>query len=325
VTPGSDAARGLWLGLLGVAIFAMTLPATRLAVGDAAWPQLPPGFVTVGRAALAGLLAGSYLLWARARLPGRHLWPAIVVCALGTVLGFPLGLALALREVPAMHAAVVTGVLPLATAAAAALWMRQRASLGFWLCAVLGCASVVVFAAWVGDGGLHLADVYLLLAVVCAAVGYVAGARVSQELPAQHTISWVLLLALPLTLPAALWLAPWGGWAAVRVSAWAGFVYVSVFSMWLGFFAWYHALAVGGVMRVSQLQLLQPFLALLMAVPVLGEPLEARTLGFALLVVAIVALGKRMPVSAPPAPPTPAEPATPATPAPSPLSPQGPR
>ena len=87
MTPGSDAARGLWLGLLGVAIFAMTLPATRLAVGDAAWPQLPPGFVTVGRAALAGLLAGSYLLWARARLPGRHLWPAIVVCALGTVLG----------------------------------------------------------------------------------------------------------------------------------------------------------------------------------------------------------------------------------------------
>jgi len=39
-------ARGLWLGLLGVVIFAMTLPMTRLAVGPSSDPQLPPLFVT---------------------------------------------------------------------------------------------------------------------------------------------------------------------------------------------------------------------------------------------------------------------------------------
>ena len=64
------------------------------------------------------------------------------VCAPGTVVGFPLFLALALRQVDAMHAAVVTGLLPLATAVIAALVLRQRPSVGFWACAVLGCALV---------------------------------------------------------------------------------------------------------------------------------------------------------------------------------------
>jgi drug/metabolite transporter (DMT)-like permease len=288
--------RGLWLGLLGVAIFAMTLPMTRLAVGDASAPQLPPAFVTVGRAGLAGLLS---LVWLRAigaPRPGRHLWRAIAVCALGTVVGFPLFLALALRDVPSMHAAVVTGLLPLATAAAAAIGLRQRASTGFWLCAVLGFVAVIAFAAVAGGGRLHLADGFLLAAVAFGAMGYVAGARVSAELPAQQTICWVLVLSLPLTLPAMA--VTWPAQPAT-LAAWGGFVYVGVFSMWLGFFAWYRALAIGGVMRVSQVQLVQPFLALLFAVPVLGERLDPATVIFAAVVVGIVFIGKRMPVSPP--------------------------
>jgi drug/metabolite transporter (DMT)-like permease len=85
----------------------------------------------------------------------------------------------------------------------------------------------------------------------------------------------------------------------VRLVAWGGFAYVAVFSMWLGFFAWYRALALGGTLRVSQVQLLQPFLSMLLAVPLLGESLDAATVIFALAVMATVALAKRMPVGAP--------------------------
>jgi drug/metabolite transporter (DMT)-like permease len=85
----------------------------------------------------------------------------------------------------------------------------------------------------------------------------------------------------------------------VRWSAWLGFAYVSLFSMWLGFFAWYRGLALGGVLRVSQVQLLQPFLALLFAVPVLGEPLKPMTLLFAFAVMAVVFFGRRTPVTRP--------------------------
>jgi drug/metabolite transporter (DMT)-like permease len=210
------------------------------------------------------------------------------------VLGFPFFLALALRRVDAMHAAVVTGVLPLATAVAAAAWLRQRPSAGFWVCAMAGCALVLLFAVWQGGGALVAADALLLLAVASAAIGYVAGAQVAAVLPAPQVICWVLVMSLPLTLPAtaALWpLAP------ARASAWMGFGYVSLFSMWLGFFAWYRGLALGGVLRVSQVQLLQPFLALLFAVPVLGERLEAATVVFSLAVVGVVTLGRRMSVA----------------------------
>jgi drug/metabolite transporter (DMT)-like permease len=295
---GTNASRGYALGLLGVAIFALTLPMTRLAVGDASAPQLPPTFVTAGRAALAGLLSIAYLRWAGAALPARTHWGALFVCALGTVVGFPLFLALALRHVDAMHAAVVTGVLPLGTAVAAALLLRQRASIGFWGCALLGCALVLSFAALQSGGGLSAADGLLLLAVASASIGYVAGARVSAVLPAEQVICWVLVLSLPLTLPAMA--ATWPADArAVGLPAWVGFGYVTLFSMWLGFFAWYRGLVLGGVMRVSQVQLLQPFLALLAAVPLLGERLEPGTVLFALAVAAVVFAGKRMPLRAP--------------------------
>ena len=284
--------RGLWLGLLGVVIFAMTLPMTRLAVGAAADPQLPPLFVTAGRAAFAGMLSVVYL-WATGapRVQRRHV-PALLASALGTVVGFPLFLSLALREVDAMHAAVVTGLMPLATAIGAALYLRQRPSNGFWICAVLGCAFVLCFAAYQGNGRLSAADGLLLLAVLSTALGYVAGARVATELPAEQVICWVLVLSLPLTLP--LTLAVWPS-QPVRASAWGGFVYVTLFSMWLGFFAWYRGLALGGTVRVSQVQLVQPFLALLFAVPVLGEHLEPTTVLFSLAVIGVVFVGKKMP------------------------------
>lgn len=293
--PTGQETRGLWYGLLGVVMFAMTLPMTRLAVGPVDDPQLPPVFVTAGRAAFAALLAGLYLLAVRAPLPQRRHLGALAVCALGTVVGFPLFLALALRQVDAMHAAVVTGVIPLGTAVVAALALRQRPSMGFWACALLGCALVLAFAALAGHGRLSAADGLLLLAVASTAFGYVAGARVAADLPAQQVISWVLVLSLPLTGP-----VTWLTWpdAPARLASWGGFAYVTVFSMWLGFFAWYHGLALGGTMRVSQVQLVQPFLALLFAVPVLGERLEATTVAFALAVIGIVFIGKRMPVQA---------------------------
>ncbi|HEY2927290.1 DMT family transporter [Piscinibacter sp.] len=297
----SDEARGLGYGLLGVAMFAMTLPMTRLAVGPASDPQLPPLFVAAGRAAVAALLSVVYLAFTRSAWPQRRQLAGLFVCAAGTVLGFPLFLGLALREVDAMHAAVVTGVLPLATALAAALAFRQRPSAGFWLCAALGCALVLAFAAQRGSGRLSAADALLLLAVLSAAIGYVAGARLSAQLRPEAVICWVLVLSLPFTAP--LMAASWPA-QPVRPSAWIGFGYVTLFSMWLGFFAWYRGLALGGTVRVSQVQLVQPFLALLLAVPVLGESLDASTVAFSIAVIAIVFIGKKMPADLSPVPPS---------------------
>lgn len=281
------------LGLLAVALFAATTPMTRLAVGSAAAPALSPAFVTAGRAAAAGILAAAFLLAVRAARPSRRDAVPLAVCALGTVLGFPLFLALGLRHVDAVHAAVVTGLIPLATAAVAALVFRQRPSPAFWATALAGTGLVLGHAAWRGAGALGAGDLLLLGAVLSAAVGYVAGARLSERMPPSHVVSWVLVLSLPATVPATL--AVWPASAASPV-AWAGFAYVSLVSMWLAFFAWYRALAVGGAVRVSQVQLVQPFLSMLMAVPLLGETIDAPTLAVALAVAAMVLLGRRLAV-----------------------------
>lgn len=292
----NDETKGLWLGLLGVFIFALTLPMTRLATGTVDDPQLSPWFVTWGRAALAGLLSLAYLLTTKAPRPTPAQRGPLLLSLAGNVIGYPLLLGWALRHVTASHAAVITALLPLATAAAAAWLMHQRARVGFWVFASLGSALVAVYsvlrAAQLGHGfGLTWADTLLLGAVVAASLGYVAGAKVTASLGAEKVISWVCVMALPITLPGA-----WLTWPTqpIATTAWLALLYVGVFSMWAGFFAWFRGLSLGGALRVSQIQLLQPFISILAAIPLLGESLDAMTLGFALLVVATVFMGRRM-------------------------------
>ena len=172
VTTARHETLGMWLGVLGVAIFAVTLPMTRLATGTAQAPQLSPWFVTSGRAALAGALSLVFLLVTRSALPTPAQRKSLGMALLGNAIGYPLLLGFALRQVTSGHAAVITALLPLTTAAIAALVLHQRARLGFWLFASLGSALVVVFsllrAHSLGHGfGFEWAD--------CAAGGRGAG------------------------------------------------------------------------------------------------------------------------------------------------------
>jgi drug/metabolite transporter (DMT)-like permease len=299
---------GTGLGLLGVTVFALTLPMTRLATGTLDAPQLSPWFVTWARCAIAGVLSLVFLLVTRSPRPSASQSRWLVLSLLGNALGYPLLLAWALRSVSASHAAVITALLPLATAAAAAWLLHQRARLGFWVFAVLGSTLVAVYSllraqgAGVGHSGLVWADALLVGAVVAASLGYVAGAEVTPALGAERVISWVCVMTLPVALPMAWWTWPEH---AIRPESWWALTYVSVFSMWAGFVSWFRGLALGGALRVSQLQLFQPFISIAAAVPLLGESLDALTLGFALAVVATVFLGRRLQAPVPPRQETP--------------------
>jgi len=296
----SDETTGMLLGLIGVAIFSLTLPFTRLAVGGEA--GLSPVFVALGRALVAAVLAGGWLYWKRAPLPPRSALPALAMVAAGCVIGFPWLTSIAMRNLPAAHGAVLVGILPLATAVFAALLGGEKPSPGFWTMAILGSLLVAGFALRQSGGSLHLADLAaqlaMLLAVVLAAMGYAAGGRLSQTLGGQQTICWALVLAAPLLLPVVGWLC-WDQAAQIAhagAAAWTGFAYVSVFSMFIGFFFWYRGMALGGVARVGQVQLVQPFLTLLGATVVLGEALEWPTVIFAIAVIAVVGTGRKMQV-----------------------------
>lgn len=317
----TPASRGLWLGIAAMAMFGMTLPMTQLATGTAAQPHFTPEFVTCARAVLAATLSALWLWQTRAPGPTAAQWRLLAVAAAGNAIAYPLSLAWALRTETSQHAAVITALAPLATSAAAALVLRQRVGRGFWTCAVAGCALVVAFSLWraqqAGQGWQPAAaDIWLALGVLGASLGYVAGARVTPALGAERTICWVTLAALPVTLPGALF--TWGDQPPLRtvpLSAWLGFAYVSLFSMWMAFFAWYRALAQGDAVRVSQLQLLQPFFAMAFAWPIHGQPVALSSLGFGVAVIATVWLGRRLSVPVIAARPAPAAPpAAPASP-----------
>ncbi len=252
--------------------------------------DLDPWFVAFGRAAVAGLLALVVLRAGRARRPTGAQWRRLVLVAGGVVVGFPLLTSLALRELPAAHAIVTIGLLPAATAVAAVLRAGERPALPFWLAAGAGTAAIVAFAVVGGADGLAPEDLLMLGAVVVCGLGYAEGAVVARDLGGAHTICWALVLALPLTLPVAGLTA--GGLDA-GTTAWLGFAYVSVVSMFLGFFAWYAGLARGGVARIGQVQLAQPVLSLGWAALVLGEAVSAVEALTAAVVLACVVATQR--------------------------------
>ncbi len=290
----SDDLKGLILGLIGIAIFSLTLPATRVAVA-----VLDPVTVGLGRAVVAGVVAVGILFWSRSPVPPRHLWKRLVAVAFGIVLGFPLFMTIAMQSVPAVHGGVVLGVLPLATTMAAAVFCGERPSPGFWALAVLGSGLVLAFAFLEGAGSLQAADLWLLAAVFSAGAGYALSGDLSRTLPGWQVICWVLVVSLPFIVPPVLWVLPDADWRAATWQVWTGFFYVALFSQLIGFFAWNKGLALGGVSRVGQVLLLQLFLTLAASWLLLGEEITPRTMVFAVLVVAVVAWGRRMPVRRP--------------------------
>jgi drug/metabolite transporter (DMT)-like permease len=278
---------GFGYGFLGVLIFSLTLPATRIAVSG-----FDPIFVGLGRAIVAAGLALILLLATRQPLPPLRFLPRFYIVVVGVVIGFPLLSAIAMRDASASHGAVITGLLPLSTALCGVWRADERPSLAFWLFASLGSALVIGFALLSGGGSLQLADLALLGAVAAAGLGYAEGAVLSRTFGAWQVICWALVLSIPMLLPI-VWPHIPSNIASVSLVAMLGFLYVSVFSMFLGFFAWYRGLALGGVARIGQIQLLQPFLTLVASALFLGEHLSLTTLSFAAGVIICVACGKR--------------------------------
>lgn len=286
--------RGLTLGLIGVIIFSLTMPMTKIAMaGD----LLSPWFVWAGRAVLAGIAGIVYLLAKRAALPPRAAWWPLLGATAGIVFGWPLLNTLALQTVPSSHAAVVNGILPLATAVIGATLNRESLSARFWACAIAGTLLVCGYAWLRAHGELHSADVLMLVGVVLGGVGYACGAMATRYLTGPQAISWALIIGLPGTLSVALLQLPAHPELVVS-SAWAAFVYLGLMSQWIGFFFWYRGLALGGIARVSQVQLMQLFFTLAFAALLLRESIEPAMFVVALLTVVLIAIGRRVPPGA---------------------------
>jgi len=281
---------GLALGLAGVIAFSLTLPMTRTAVG-----QLDPWLVAFARMSIAGAIAAAWLAAWRAPLPERSDLGILAASSLGIVIGFPLLSSLAMDRIAASHGAVINGALPFATALLAALLYGERQRPRFWVCAGLGSLLVIAFAlrdGLAGRSALPAAGDWLMFAAVAAgALGYVTGGRLAARVGGVRAILWALVAALPLTVPVSLWLALRHPPQADAL-AWGAFAYLTLVSQIAGFFAWYNGLALGGIGRVGQVQLLQVFFTIGFAALLFGESVPAATWLFALAVIATIVVGR---------------------------------
>lgn len=279
--------KGMLLGFIGVLMFSLTLPFTRIAVAE-----LSPYFVTFGRSSLGGICALLLFAFTKPKLPTKNQLIRLSVMALGVVYGFPLFVSLAMKTLPSAHGGIVLGVLPLATAVVGALRFNERPSLAFWITAVTGSLLVITYASLNGSGGLASEDWLLFVAIASASIGYSEGGKLSEEMSSVEVISWALVLTLPINIFLTYQYIDFEI-SAVSTSAIISFVYVGLISMYIAFFFWYRGIALGGVARVGQVQLLQPFLTLVGAYFLLDEQITAMNIGFALCVLAVVVLGKK--------------------------------
>lgn len=277
-----------WIyGLTGVLIFSASLPATRVAVMD-----FDPVFLTVARAAIAGILSLGLLFAFQEKRPVRGDLVSLIIVAIGCVVGFPLLTALALKHVTSAHSIVFIGLLPLATAIFGVLRGGERPRLAFWIFSVIGSAIVCGYALAQGITASPVGDLLMLAAILVCGLGYAEGAVLSRRLGGWQVICWALVLSLPAMIALSLFTMP-QTIDNIGEPAWIGLIYVSLFSMLIGFIFWYRGLAQGGIAAVGQLQLLQPFFGLALAATLLKESVSWSMFAVTLGVVACVVGAKK--------------------------------
>lgn len=280
--------KGMLIGFVGILIFSLTLPVTKIAI-----LSFNPYFIAFGRATLAGAVALAYLAIKHEPMLAKDDFGKFVVIALGVVFGFPILTTVAMTQGSSSHGAVILGMMPLATTVIGVIRFGERPSLGFWLVSLLGAALVVIYALLKSSGSFTLVDGLLVLGGICACVGYVEGGELSRKMNPRAVISWALVISLPINIVLSYFTFE-SAYVDAGVFPWIIFIYLSLFPMFLGFFFWYEGLAIGGIARVSQVQLMQPFCTLVAASVLLGDSLTWMNIVFAVLVVSTVILGKQM-------------------------------
>ena len=287
--------RGIAKGFFAVVLFAMTVPMTKLAL-----PFFSPELIASFRAFIAGLLALIVINLNDWSLPAKKILAWLLLAGIGVVVGFPYLLSYSLVNLSAANMGVVLAGLPLMTSVFAVVIMKERNGLRFWISAGLGALLLLIFfmngATSSGWDAQTLGILFLML--MFGGLGYSAGAKAAKSIGGWQTICWMLALYLPLSSISIGFYA--GNEAFIsrltlaindptqQCELWvsiSGLLYLAVISQWWGFRFWYQAMAEAGAGRISQIQLLQPFLTLLFAVIFLAESFAFEQGLFALLIV----------------------------------------
>ena len=290
---------GFLLGFVGVVIFSLTLPITRH-LTQVDFTSLEIGF---GRGFLAGLASVFILLFKGQfkpeNLPDITDVKKLVITAIGVVFAFPIFTAIAMQTIPAGNGGIVLAAVPLSTAIFAGLLSEENPTKRFWGIAVIGFITVTVFRLLTNDSGITnigFGDFALLVCVVIGGMGYAQGGILGKTMSGWKVICWSLVISLPLVIP--LTLLNFDVTHLIQVAN-DSFISILLFAVLclvnnlVGFFFFYEGLGIGGVARVSQVDLFRPFFTFFFSVVFLGETMSFLAVFFLFLIIGIVYLSKK--------------------------------
>jgi drug/metabolite transporter (DMT)-like permease len=239
--------------------------------------QIDPLLVGILRTVIAGCLALPLALAMRQRLPSdvrsRRL---LAFSGFAAFIAFPLMFTVGQHTTSALHGALILATLPVFTSLFGTLLERRRVS-KTWIvgCAIAlaGESVVIIWRAAGATGGASLTgDLIVLASSAVCAMGYVAGARLTQRGYASlPTTLWGAAFSAAALLPLMGWQLLRTGTPHANLAAWGSILVLAVLTSVLGYIAWYWALAKGGISRIASIQFSQPLFGIALAAIVLGE------------------------------------------------------
>ena len=283
----SNETKGMLIGVIGITMFSLTLPFTQMAV-----KELSPFFVAFCRATIAGFCALTLIILGKYKLPTKNQIKRLIIIAIGIVYGFPIFTSMAMTTLPSSHSGIVLGILPLTMSVLAAIRYKEKASLAYWITSIIGASLVITYAFIDNNGFLIKEDLWLLFAILFVSIGYSEGGNLSKEMGSIAVVSWALVLTLPFNIIATYFFYE-TSFSSVSLQALISLSYVGLFSMYIGFFFWYKGIAIGGISRVGQVQLIQPFLTIFAAFFLTNEKITFLNILFALMVLVVIIVGKK--------------------------------
>ncbi|MDC1194685.1 DMT family transporter [Pseudomonadota bacterium] len=279
--------KGMLIGFVGISIFSLTLPFTQMAVNE-----MSPFFVAFARASIAGICALILLIFTKSKFPNKIQIRRLIIIVIGVIYGFPIFTSIAMKTLPSSHSGIVLGILPLAMSLFAAIKYKEKPSSSFWMISIFGTFIVISYTFIDNNGSLMIEDLWLLFAILFAAIGYSEGGTLAKEMGSIGVISWALVISLPINLFAS-YLFYEINYASTSFQAIISLTYVGLFSMFIGFFFWYKGIAIGGISRVGQVQLIQPFLTIVGAYFLTNEKITTLNILFAFMVLIVIIIGRK--------------------------------
>lgn len=279
--------KGMLIGFVGISIFSLTLPFTQMAVNE-----MSPFFVAFARASIAGICALILLIFTKSKFPNKIQIRRLIIIVIGVIYGFPIFTSIAMKTLPSSHSGIVLGILPLAMSLFAAIKYKEKPSSSFWMISIFGTFIVISYTFIDNNGSLMIEDLWLLFAILFAAIGYSEGGTLAKEMGSIGVISWALVISLPINLFAS-YLFYEINYSSISFQAIISLTYVGLFSMFIGFFFWYKGIAIGGISRVGQVQLIQPFLTIVGAYFLTNEKITTLNILFAFMVLIVIIIGRK--------------------------------